>query len=59
VIKQILEHPEFWAVVGLSWGIASDILGASKTVKQNGVSQLIVALITDMINAKQTNRNRR
>lgn len=50
MVNQIISHPQFWAVVGLSWGIASDILGSSRTVKANGVTQLVLSLISQIIN---------
>jgi hypothetical protein len=52
-MKQIVEHPQFWALVGIAWGITSDILGSQKSVKANGVTQLLFGLVADAINNKQ------
>ena len=56
MVKQFVEHPEFWALVGIAWGIASDILGSSKAVKANGVTQLLFSLVTQTIRDKSSRR---
>jgi hypothetical protein len=56
-MQAITEHPQFWALVALSWGIASDILGSSPKVRANGVTQLIFQLISQAI-AGQAHKRR-
>jgi hypothetical protein len=56
MLKQIVEHPQFWALVGIAWGITSDVLGSSKTIKANGVSQLLFGLVTRAISDKASRR---
>lgn len=53
MFKQIVEHPQFWVFVGIGWGITSDILGSSKAVKENGVTQLLFSVIAKAIQQKQ------
>lgn len=59
MLTRITEHPEFWAVVGLSWGIASDLLAANPRIKANGVSQLLIALVSRAIASEVANKRRR
>jgi hypothetical protein len=54
MLKQIVDHPQFWVFAGLAWGITSDILGSSKAVKENGVTQLLFSVIAKAIQQKQT-----
>lgn len=49
MLKQLLDHPQFWTFVFLGWGIASDVLGASTRIKPNGVTQLIVSGVSKML----------
>lgn len=56
MLESITSHPQFWMVVFLAWGIASDLLGASKTIKPNGVSQLLIQLITSALADKAKRR---
>lgn len=57
MLQSIIEHPQFWAVVGLSWGIASDLLAANPRVRANGVTQLVFQLISQAI-ARQGQKRR-
>lgn len=60
LIKEITSHPQFWAVVGLSYGIASDVIGANKRIKQNTVLGFLLAqadmLVKDYIGGKSRRR---
>lgn len=57
MLNTIMEHPQFWALVGIAWGIASDLLAASPRVKANGVTQLVLQLIGQAI-ASQSRKRR-
>ncbi len=57
MLNTIMEHPQFWALVGIAWGIASDLLAASPRVKANGVTQLLFHLISRAI-ADQSRKRR-
>lgn len=46
MLESITSHPQFWMTIFLAWGIVSDILGSTKRVKANGVTQLVLQLIT-------------
>jgi hypothetical protein len=48
-MQAIIQHPQFWVVVGLSYGIASDILAATPWIRANGVAQLVIQLISEAI----------
>lgn len=56
MLDSITSHPQFWMVVFLAWGIASDILGSTKVVKANGVTQLVLQLITRALADKAKRR---
>lgn len=57
MLQSIIEHPQFWAVVGLSWGIASDLLAANPRIRANGVTQAVFQLISQAI-ARQGHKRR-
>lgn len=58
MLNSFMEHPQFWALVGIAWGITSDLLAANPKVKANGVTQLLFQLISRAI-ADQGRNNRR
>jgi hypothetical protein len=57
-----LQDPAFWWAVAASvWAVTSDYLGANPNIRSNGVTQLLVTMISGAITnqTKAAGRNRR
>lgn len=57
MIDAITSHPQFWMVLFLAWGITSDVLGSTKAVKANGVTQLLMQIVTRMLADRAKSRH--
>lgn len=49
----------WWAVIASIWAVTSDYLGANPKVRSNGVTQLLLRLITDAIRGQARDAGRR
>lgn len=54
------DHAFWWAVIASIWAVVSDYLGANPNVQSNGVSQLLINLISSAVTGqtKQSGRDR-
>jgi hypothetical protein len=61
-MPEFLQDPAFWwAVVASIWAVASDYMGADPRIKANGVTQLLISMIGNVITGqtKEAGRRRR
>jgi hypothetical protein len=49
----------WWAIVASIWAITSDYLASNPKVRANGVSQLLISLITNAIQGQAQSSGRR
>lgn len=59
-MPDFLQDPAFWwAVIASTWAVASDYLAADPRIKANGVSQLIIKIISTTITSQTREAARR
>lgn len=59
-MPDFLQDPAFWwAVIASIWAVASDYLAADPRIKANGVSQLIIKIISTTITSQTREAARR
>jgi hypothetical protein len=49
----------WWAVIASIWAVTSDYLASNRSIRENGVSQLLLRLITDAIRGQARDAGRR
>lgn len=59
-MPEFLQDPAFWWAVAASiWAVASDYMGADPRIKANGVSQLLIGMIGNLITGQTRDAGRR
>lgn len=53
------ESAFWWAVVASVWAVASDYLASNRNIRENGVSQLLLRMITEAIRGQARDAGRR
>lgn len=49
----------WWALIASIWAVTSDYLGANPQVRSNGVTQLLLRMITEAIRGQARDAGRR